>query len=180
MPKRNFLEAASAYILFRDLHPKHEKLPYVIWMIAESYYEQLPSTFDRDLSPGKEAIKYYREIVTNYPKSEYRKRAVEKLEETVNLFRKKDRYIADFYFKTGVYDSAKYRYVDIADNYKDEALVRYSRVRAIKSALLAEEFSDCIRLSEKYLVFASEKDRPEMMGLSKECQEKLGQELVKR
>jgi outer membrane protein assembly factor BamD len=56
--QENYAEAASAYILFRDFHPKYTELGYVIFRISESFYRQLPSTYDRDLSAGiEESIK---------------------------------------------------------------------------------------------------------------------------
>ena len=57
--QENYAEAASAYILFRDFHPKYAELGYVIFRISESFYLQLPTTFDRDLTAGVEAIKYF-------------------------------------------------------------------------------------------------------------------------
>ena len=106
----NFLQAASAYIIFKDFHPKHKKVPYVIWQIAESYFNQMPEDHDRDLSPGYEALKYYSELVTKFPKSKYVKLSYSKVKKCESLIRKKEKYIADFYFKTKVYDSAIFRY----------------------------------------------------------------------
>ena len=51
----NYVEAAAAYILFKDFHPRHKKMAYVVWRIAESFNNQRPPTYDRDLSPLYEA-----------------------------------------------------------------------------------------------------------------------------
>src|SRR5271154_4212480 len=36
-----FIEAATAYQLFKDFHPKNPKIDYVTFRLAMSYYEQL-------------------------------------------------------------------------------------------------------------------------------------------
>src|SRR5690606_9943092 len=97
--QENYTEAAASYILFRDFHPKHEKSDYVLWKIAESFYNQLPDTYDRDLSAANESIKYYREMLRIYPNSQYSQNAQEKINRCEQLLRDKEQYIADFYFK---------------------------------------------------------------------------------
>lgn len=128
--QENYAEAASAYILFRDFHPKYNELGYVIFRISESFYRQLPSTFDRDLSAGIEAIKYYNELIQNYPDTEYVKEAQNRINQIEKMVEKKDIYIADFYFKTKDYEAAKARYEDILKTLKnnDEKLRILTRI----------------------------------------------------
>ncbi len=111
--QENYPESAAAYILFRDFHPKHENMGYVIFRIAESFYNQLPSTFDRDLSAGAEAIKYYQELLDSYSNSDYVKGAEERISKVTDMMLKKEVYIADFYFKTKDYSAALSRYEDV-------------------------------------------------------------------
>lgn len=119
--QENYAEAASAYILFRDFHPKYSELGYVIFRISESFYLQLPSTFDRDLTAGLEAIKYYNELLQNYPNTEYVKEAQARINQIESMLEQKEIYIADFYFKTKDYLAAKSRYEDILKSLKNEA-----------------------------------------------------------
>lgn len=128
--QENYAEAASAYILFRDFHPKYNELGYVIYRISESFYRQLPSTFDRDLSAGIEAIKYFNELIQNYPDTEYVKEAQVRINEIEEMIEKKEIYIADFYFKTKDYEAAKARYEDILKTLKnkDEKLRILTRI----------------------------------------------------
>jgi outer membrane protein assembly factor BamD len=111
--QENYAEAASAYILFRDFHPKYNELGYVIFRISESFYRQLPSTFDRDLSAGLDAIKYFNELIQNYPNTEYVKDAQSRINQIEEMVERKEIYIADFYFKTRDFEAAKNRYEDI-------------------------------------------------------------------
>ena len=118
--QENYAEAASAYILFRDFHPKYTELGYVIFRISESFYRQLPSTYDRDLSAGIEAIKYYNELIQSYPNTEYVKDAQTRINQIEEMVEKKEIYIADFYFKTKDYQAAKARYEDILKTLKNK------------------------------------------------------------
>lgn len=118
--QENYPEAAAAYRLFRDFHPKYNELGYVIFRISESYYRQLPETFDRDLSAGIEAIKFYEELLQTYGSTDYAKDARERIDQINDMLEKKEIYIADFYFKTGDYSAAKSRYEDILKTLKDE------------------------------------------------------------
>jgi outer membrane protein assembly factor BamD len=128
--QENYAEAASAYILFRDFHPKYNELGYVIFRISESFYRQLPTTFDRDLSAGTEAIKYYNELLQNYPNTEYVKDAQTRISQIEDMLEKKEIYIADFYFKTKDYEAAKARYEEILKTLKnsDEKLRILTRI----------------------------------------------------
>jgi outer membrane protein assembly factor BamD len=118
--QENYAEAASAYILFRDFHPKYSNLGYVIFRISESFYNQLPTTFDRDLTAGVEAIKYYNELLQNYSNTEYVKDARARIAQIEDMVLKKQIYIADFYFKTHDYEAAKSRYQDLLISLTDE------------------------------------------------------------
>ena len=77
--QESYVESAAAYILFRDFHPRYKKIDYVVGRIAESYFRQLPSLHDRDLSATSDAIKYYEELLFKYPNSEYAKNGQERI-----------------------------------------------------------------------------------------------------
>lgn len=134
--QENYAEAAAAYILFRDFHPKYAELGYVIFRISESFYRQLPETFDRDLSAGNEAIKYFTELLQNYPNTEYTKESQARIEQIEGMLEKKEIYIADFYFKTKDYLAAKNRYEDILKTLKNEAERNRIAARIEQSAKL--------------------------------------------
>ena len=141
--QENYTEAAASYILFRDFHPKHEKSDYVLWRIAESFYNQLHETFDRDLSSANEAIRYYKELLRVFPKSEYIENSNEKIARCEKMLQDKEQYIADFYFKTEVWDAARYRYLDILKNFKDTDLVDHAALRVLQSTTKLEEKNSC-------------------------------------
>ena len=117
--QENYAESAAAYILFRDFHPKYSEMGYVVFRISESFYRQLPETFDRDLSAGIEAIKYFNELTQSYAGTEYAKDALARVNRIEDMLEKKEIYIADFYFKTKDFVAAKSRYEDILKSLKN-------------------------------------------------------------
>jgi len=117
--QENYPEAASAYILFKDFHPKYSDLAYVVYRISESFYNQLPSTFDRDLTAGLDAIKYYNELLINHSTSDFAKNAKERIKQIEEMLIKKEIYIADYYFRTKDLSAALKRYKEILNMVSD-------------------------------------------------------------
>jgi outer membrane protein assembly factor BamD len=148
--QENFVEAAASYLLFRDFHPKHAKLSYVVYRIAESYYQQLPDTDDRDLEAAHEAIKYYNELVVRFRDSKFTKKAQDKIDKCQGRIRSYEQYVADFYFKTEKYSAAKWRYNNILENFKQKELRSHSMQRMILASFHLKEYRRCVNLSEKY------------------------------
>ena len=171
--QQNYVEATAAYLMFKEAHPKHEKMSYVLFKIAESYYKQLPSTFDRDLSSASEAIKYYQEVIERYPDSADALTSRERTKECQGMVLNKEKYIADFYYKTGVYDAALWRYLDIIKNIKDDSLLEHSKVRAILASQKLGKFSDCINYSTTFSSELSSDSQATAEKLKKECTEQL-------
>lgn len=148
--QENYEEASAAYILFKDFHPKNQKLDYVIYRIAEAYYKQVPPTFDRDLQPAVKAISFYNELRSLYPKSEYLKDAGEKITRCNELLLSKEQYIADFYYKTEDYESAKFRYKKIVQEINDKKLRSHSLVRLLAIGLETKDQGLCKEIYPKY------------------------------
>lgn len=149
--QESYVEAAAAYLLFRDFHPKHEKIPYVVFKIGESYYKQIPDTIDRDLEPALESIKYYDEVIQKYGDSSYAKDAQKSIEKATKMLREKDQYIADFYFRTKEWSAARYWYLDILENHKEENIRRHAMVRTVEATRQLKEWGACKEYSEKFL-----------------------------
>jgi outer membrane protein assembly factor BamD len=115
--QESYAEAQVAYQMFKDLHPTHPQSDYVQFRIGLSYYQQLPSTIDRDLTLANDAILNLSDLIKKYPNSEYVKEAKEKRTAAIKMLGEKEEYIADFYFKRKVYESALTRYEGLYKNY---------------------------------------------------------------
>jgi outer membrane protein assembly factor BamD len=108
--RESYPEAQIAYQNFRDMHPKHAKVDYVIFQTGMSYFMQLPDTIDRDLSLANDAVYSFNQLIKQYPNSEHFKDAKEKREKAFIMLNEKELYIANFYYKQKKYDSALIRY----------------------------------------------------------------------
>lgn len=170
--QENFVEAASAYTLFKDLHPTNKKMDYVTLRIAESYYRQIPSTFDRDLTPAHQAIRFYNELLQKYPSSTLKKEALDRIRECQNLIERKEQYIADFYYKTDVFDAARYRYLDIMVNFPhNQKLMDHSIRRVLLSSVKLKDFNGCVDYYNKLSNQASTSVRPLLKEIEQTCKE---------
>lgn len=132
--RESYAEAQIAYQNFRDLHPKHAKIDYVIFKTGMSYFMQLPDTIDRDLSLANDAIYSFKDLINNYPQSEYVKEAKEKREKAFIMLAEKEIYVADFYFKQELYDSALIRYENAYTKYPGFGLDPRALLGAVRSA----------------------------------------------
>jgi outer membrane protein assembly factor BamD len=165
----NYSEAAAAYILFRDFHPRHEQASFVIWRIGESFYNQLPSTFDRDLTAGDEALRYYRELIRQFSSSEFASTAMERIETIEKMNVDRERYIADFYFKTEVYDAARLRYIGMIESLSDESYVNHAKLRALESSLRQKEKSLCEQDFQSFSRNSNEKLKEALEQIYRQC-----------
>ena len=115
--RESYIEAQYAYQTFKDLHPKHPQIDYVTYRLGLSFFNQLPSTIDRDLSLAEKAILYFDEVMASYATSQYAKEAAGKKAEALKMLAEKEMYIADFYFKKKQYGSALGRYETVLKTY---------------------------------------------------------------
>lgn len=167
--QENYVDAAAAYLLFRDFHPKHKEIPYVIYRIAESYYQQKPDTSDRDLQSAWEAIKYYKELLMKYPTSKYVKDANKKITECEGMIREKESDIADFYFRTKVFEAARWRYFDILKNFQYEKLRRTAMQRIVETSYHMKEYEKCILYADKYYEYMNNKGKEVVAKTKDKC-----------
>jgi len=60
-----------------------------------------------------EAIKYYKELIRDFPSTEHKSTALERISNITTMVSDKEKYVADFYFKTEDYQSSLHRYLSI-------------------------------------------------------------------
>jgi outer membrane protein assembly factor BamD len=171
--QESYIESAASFLLFRDFHPKHERIAYVIFMIAESYFMQLPPTIDRDLESGMEAIKFYKEVVEKYPQSEFVEKALKSIKKIMARLLEKDQYIADFYFKTKEYSAARYWYLDILENHQNEKTRHHAMLRTILASHELKEWQTCLEYVEKFYQLVDKESQKEIRSRKHKCENKL-------
>jgi outer membrane protein assembly factor BamD len=171
--QESYVDASAAYLLFRDFHPRHEKIDYVIFKIAESYYMQMPDTFDRDLASAHQAIRYYNELKQLYPTSEHIKDTNKKIDYCEEMIRQKEKYIADFYFKTKVYQAARFRYLDILKSFRKEDIRVHAMIRTIESSIKMSDYKSCVKFGDEFIKYLPSNYKSEMNTKIIECKKNL-------
>jgi outer membrane protein assembly factor BamD len=134
-----FIEAQGAYQLFKEFHPKHPQIDYVTFRLGMSYFNQLPSSIDRDLTVADKAILYFDEVLNSYGNSQYAAEAKTHRTEALTMQAKKELYVADFYVKKERFDSALKRYETVIKKYPGLGLDAYALYGAARSALKTGE-----------------------------------------
>lgn len=168
--QESFVESAASFLLFRDFHPKHERIPYVVFMIGESYYRQLPETIDRDLDSGAEALKFYEELIAKYPNDPEVPNAKARINKITGMLRKKDYYIADFYFKTEVWQAARWWYQDILERYKEgDPVPHHAMVRMVAASNQMKKWDECLTLAEKFTPIVDKESKKQIKSWEKLC-----------
>lgn len=164
--QESYPEAQVAYQSFRDLHPKHPQIDFVIFRVGLSLYNQLPSTIDRDLTLATETISTFSDLIKNYSQSEFVGEAKEKRADALKMLAKKEEYIGDFYFKREMFDSALGRYEGLYRKYPGLGLDAKALSRA---ALCADKLGDKDK-AQKYanLLYRNFDDSKEAREVRKE------------
>ena len=164
--QENYLEAVDAYLSFRDFHPKHEKLDLIEWRVAESFFLQLPSSVDRDLTPALSALDSYQGLIRKFPNSEYSKKSVERIKSLEQMLEDKELYIADFYFRTKDYQSASYRLEKIILTSRDLETKRSSVEKLVFSYVKLKQREKC---EEKVEMYGNLLDSKKFESLKNDC-----------
>ncbi len=127
--QESYAEAAATYEAFRDLHPKHPKLPYAAYRVGLAFYSDLPGNHARDLSSGYKAQDAFKDFLAHYPTDENAASATAKLAETRKILAEKEMYIGNFYFKREMWEAAKGRYSKVLNVYSDTPSVEDAKSR---------------------------------------------------
>lgn len=143
--RESYIEAQYAYQTFKELHPKHPQIDYVTFRLGLSFFNQLPSTIDRDLSLADKAILYFDEVLTSFPTSQYAKEAQEKKADSLKMLAGKEIYIANFYFKKKQYGSALGRFETVIRNFS--SVDGFGPIALIGAARAAKETGDRDKVS---------------------------------
>jgi outer membrane protein assembly factor BamD len=104
--------AESAYKEFESLHPGSEEIPYVLYQIGLSNFQQFKS-IDLPQDNITEALQYFKRVTDSHPDSEHASKAKEYIDKCRRFQAKHELFVADFYWRTEQYKAAwmRYRYV---------------------------------------------------------------------
>jgi outer membrane protein assembly factor BamD len=123
----SFSEAALSYESFKDLHPKHEKVAYALFRIGKSYYNDIPSTVARDLTPARRALDALNDFLRRFPNSTDVTEAQKMVSSIRNTLAEKEIYIAHFYYRKSEYEAARRRYLKVLTLFSDTAFANEAK-----------------------------------------------------
>ena len=138
-----FDDAIQAARRFTTLYPTHEDAAYAQYIIAISYFSQMP-VITRDQRDTQLAIQNFNELIERYPDSIYVEDAKNKRRIAIDQLAGKEMQVGRYYLERREYAAALTRFRNVVEN--------YSNTRHVEESLA--------RLSETYLA----------MGLVSEAQ----------
>lgn len=176
--QKSYIEATASYLAFRDLHPKSKRMDYVLYMIGQSYFKQIPNGIDRDLTFAKQSRIYFNELLKRFPDSNYRKEVELKNAQAAKMLWQREQYVADFYFKTKNYEAAQFRYLDILKSFQGEKeLINHAQARIVKSSFNLGNYRNCLNYLKQFATSFSESVAKSMTGYAQKCGDKITENL---
>lgn len=126
--KNDFTSAIAASKRFITIYPNSEETAYAYYIIAESYYAQVPD-LSRDQAMTQNAYDAYTELLTKFPNSKFSEDARQKQEATRDQLAGKQMDVGRFYLKQRQYLAAINRFRTVVSKYQttrhvEEALAR--------------------------------------------------------
>jgi outer membrane protein assembly factor BamD len=131
---RDYEESITAAKRYVTLHPGSADAAYAQYLIASSYYDQIPDIL-RDQARTEKAMESLEEVVRKYPTSEYATAAKQKLEFARDQLAGKEMSIGRYYLERKDFVGAINRFKIV--------VTRYQTTRHVEEALM--------RLTESYM-----------------------------
>ncbi len=132
-----FIEAIDAYRTFIQGRPNHREVPYAMWRIGLSHFEQIPSDFvlfppahEKDQAATKDALRALRAYVDRFPDHEQNELATRHIRSCREALADHELYVARFYLRQDRPTSAQGRleslyrdFSDVPDRWREGTLL---------------------------------------------------------
>lgn len=112
----SYSEAIGRYQSFLSFHPTHPQAAYCQYRIGLCHLSMV-ETPDRDVTPALNAREAFRNLVENYPESEYAAPSQQKLVQVNDILAAHEIKVGDYYLKNEHYSGAAARYRLVVENY---------------------------------------------------------------
>ncbi len=114
---QKYTDAISSAQRFLTIHPGSEEAPYVQYIVAMSYYQQIPDVA-RDQSTAQQAADALNELIRRYPESRYAADARLKIDLITDHLAGKEMNVGRFYQREGQWLAATYRFQNVVNQYQ--------------------------------------------------------------
>jgi len=129
-----YIKSIASSERFLQLYPGSEDAPYALYLIGQSYYEQI-SDVQRDQSFTQQALRNLRELIRRYPQSSYAKDARIKIDLAVDHLAGKEMDVGRFYLRKGAYTGAINRFRNVIETYQTTSHVPEALHRLVEAYL---------------------------------------------
>jgi outer membrane protein assembly factor BamD len=137
---KKYEEARAASQRYLDLYPGDEDAPYALYLMALSYYDQIDEV-GRDQGVTFQALQGMRDVIEQYPDSDYARSAMLKFELAFDHLAAKEMEIGRYYLKRGNYTAAINRFRAVVQDYQTTSHTAEALHR-LTEAYLALGFTD--------------------------------------
>ena len=117
---RKYEESRSAGERFIEFYPGDEDAPYALYLVALSYYDQVDDV-GRDQAITFEALTGLRNVIDQYPNSDYARLAALKFDLTFDHLAAKEMEVGRYYLKRSSFTAAINRFRSVVQNYQNTA-----------------------------------------------------------
>ncbi len=114
---KKYEEARAAAQRYLDLYPGDEDAPYALYLMALSYYDQIDEV-GRDQGVTFQALTGMRDVIEQYPDSDYARSAMLKFDLAFDHLAGKEMEIGRYYLKRGNYTAAINRFRTVVQDYQ--------------------------------------------------------------
>jgi outer membrane protein assembly factor BamD len=114
---QKYNDSVSSAQRFLTIHPGNDEAPYAQYLVAMSYYQQIPeATLDQTVT--QESSDAFNELIRRYPESRYAADARLKLDLIKDHLAGKEMEVGRFYQRSGQWLAATYRFRNVIDQYQ--------------------------------------------------------------
>jgi outer membrane protein assembly factor BamD len=114
---KKYEEARAAAQRYLDFYPGDEDAPYALYLMALSYYDQIDDV-GRDQGVTFQALQGMRDVIEQYPDSDYARSAMLKFELAFDHLAGKEMEIGRYYLKRGNYTAAINRFRTVVQDFQ--------------------------------------------------------------
>jgi outer membrane protein assembly factor BamD len=114
---KKYEESRAASQRYLDFYPGDEDAPYALYLMALSYYDQIDDV-GRDQGVTFQALTGMRDVIEQYPDSDYARSAMLKFELAFDHLAGKEMEIGRFYLKRGNYTAAINRFRSVVQDFQ--------------------------------------------------------------
>ena len=131
---QKYPEAVSSAQRFLTIHPGNREAPYAHYLIAMSYYQQIPDV-TRDQRVSQQAADAFGELIRRYPQSRYAADARLKLDLINDHLAGKEMEVGRFYQRSGNWLASVARFRNVVDKYQTTSHTPEALERLVESYL---------------------------------------------